>query len=134
MKCLALFLLLATLVGVSIQDCTVQEARGAVEDALEDLLKGDQHIEPPNITVIGTHTNCLATAKSYGTYSSISISVEYTYNFSGTPDEIRFNFVCHRNTWLLVNDSGIPRIPDTNPRTDCSTCYDVTVNDDHCER
>ena len=133
MGILALLLLfLATLVKIDAQSCSLLDIESFITDRLlaDAITEGTRSV---NISLIDTNPNCLATAKEFGLYRSLSISVKYLSSDDNETKEIRHNYGCHpiNNIWQFVNKSESYF---NGTRTDCSDCSDQTVNDYHCKR
>ena len=126
------WLLLATLIGITIQQCTIE----GFEAIALDTVKTTEIVEAgQNITAInGIFYNCLSTSQTIGVYNSMSVSIFYTR--SDTPDrlrDVRYNMVCSSDSWLRIGQQ--PNAFTSNgTRRDCSACTNQTVNDYHCTR
>ena len=125
-----LWLLLATLVGLSVQQCTVKGAESFVNTTLRE--KNPENLEEANISFVA-YLNCLSTTEQLGIYNSMSISASYnSSNNQSRVNEIRFDLVCIDGTWLRVSQTDTAFVSDA--RSDCSDCGNATVNDHHCTR
>ena len=129
---LFLWLLLATMVGVSIQQCNIEGFEAIALDTVKatEIAEANQNITALN----GTFYNCLSTSRTINMYNSMSVSVQYTR--SDTPDQlrdVRYNMQCINNAWLRVGQLSIALISN-DTRRNCSDCTNQTVNDYHCTR
>ena len=107
------------------------------------LLRGaEDNPTQPNITVLRNHTICLSVGPTRGTFSSISVVIQYNCTGSGTcptgenVTEL-FDFGCtSEGQWNHVqfNDYNNSRTTnstanfDTLLRTDCRACFPVHPN------
>ncbi|XP_065897908.1 fibropellin-1-like isoform X2 [Dysidea avara] len=121
-------LLLTTLVGVSAQQCAVEDIN------VMDLVLSTESIEVthmPNINITDIYYNCLSTSRTVGLYSSASLSVVYNRSKPAAMLEVRYNVQCIRGYWHRVGrTTSALRSNDT--RTDCYSCTDQSVNENHC--
>lgn len=129
-----LWLLLAALVRLSIQRCTLEEFQTS---RAEDLVHSTETSETThNITITKIVYNCLSTSHSIGTFSSMSVSI--LYNRSDTPNKqrnVRYDILCTENTWQRVRQvADVFMSNDT--RNDCSNCWagNESDHDHHCTR
>lgn len=133
MKLLAL--LLATLVGVSVQQCTKESF-----DEYKIRLLEEEIVERTNRTIVMIHTNstiynCLATSVTLGEYRSMSVSIQYVFSTDvSTLRQIRYNLRCNSQTGNWSRPSGLSSIAFMGERSDCYDCTDQSVNDHHCTR
>ena len=126
----SLCLLLVTLVGVSVQQCTVERFENVT--ALDTL----QTAEATDTIIINrTIYNCLATSQTIGVYNSMSVSILYIR--SDTPNqlrEVRYNMVCDMNgDWRRIGELPTA-LMSSDTRRNCSACTDQAVNEYHCTR
>ena len=126
-----LWLLLATLVGLSIQQCTIERAESFVNMTLRE--RNPENVEEAEISFVA-YPNCLSTSEQLDKYNFMSISALYNRSKNQSKvNEIRFNLVCIDNIWLRGGDEiDTAFISDT--RSDCSDCRNTTVNDHYCTR
>ena len=128
------WLLLATMVGFSVQQCNIE----GFESIALDLVKnsaitsdGDQTITALN----DTFYNCLSTSQIIGIYNSMSVSIFFTR--SDTPNQlrdVRYNMVCVNGTdWFRLAEQS-EGLDSNDTRRNCSACTNQTVNDYHCTR
>ena len=125
-----LWLLLFTLVGVSVQQCTIEGFQ--VLDTVESTEASPD--ASASITINSTFFNCLSTSEIIGIYSSMSVSVLFVLsNDLNTIREIRYNMECINDVWKRV---GMVRaaLRSNETRRDCALCLNQTVNEDHCTR
>ena len=137
MKLLISLLLLATLVRISVQQCTI----ASLGRTIIELLRGERHEPDPKYDsntiqphINNTVCNCLQQSPIFGFYLSLSVSIQYVY-LNEDPSlllAIRFGLWCSSGVWQRV---GIVHNEFMNgTRSDCSDCKDMTVNDHHCTR
>ena len=127
-----LWLLLATMVGVSVQQCNIEGFEAIALDTVKatEIAEANQNITALN----GTFYNCLSTSQIIGIYNSMSVSVLYTR--TDTPDrqrEVRYNMQCIDNGWSRVGQQS-DALMSNGTRRNCSDCTDQDVNDYHCTR
>ena len=127
-----LWFLLATMVGLSVQQCNIEGFEAIALDTVKatEIAEANQNITALN----GTFYNCLSTSEIIGIYNSMSVSVLYTR--SDTPDQlrdVRYNMQCINNGWLRVGEQLVA-LTSNDTRRNCSDCTDQTVNDYHCTR
>lgn len=123
---LALFpLLLAILLGVDAQKCSMEVAENATIDRIREIES------EPMINIIDLQYNCIATNKRLGIYHSISMSVQYSGSNTAVINQRRFNWECRNDGWVRRQED-ISYFNET--RSDCHTCTNTTVNDHHCTR
>lgn len=129
MKVLALlWLLMTTLIGDSIQECTTEQ----FEMVAIEFVSNEITETSVNVTVKEIYYNCLSTSEEISSYSSMSVSL--IYNISSDPDterDIRYNMLCVNREWRRFDSSSTP-LRSNVTRTDCYLCLNTTVNDDHC--
>ena len=128
----SLCLLLITMVGVSVQQCTIE----GFEAIALDIVKTTEITEAGQmITAINdTFYNCLSTSQTIRVCNSMSVSIFYTR--SDTPNQlrdVRYNMLCSSNSWSRVGQQSTA-LTSNGTRRDCSSCTDQTVNDHHCTR
>ena len=129
----SLCLLLVTLVGVSVQQCTIERFGNVT--ALDTLQSTEATDAGQIFTINRTIYNCLSTSQTIGVYNSMSVSILYIR--SDTPNQlrdVRYNMVCVNGTnWFRLAE-----LPDalvsSDTRRNCSACTDQAVNDYHCTR
>ena len=124
--------LLAALVGVSVQQCTIQRFEDVV--ALDTLLATEATDFSQTFTINRTIYNCLSTSQIIGVYNSMSVSILYIR--SDTPSQlrdVRYNMLCNNGDWLRFGQSSTAFMG-SDTRHDCSACTNQTVNDYHCTR
>ena len=125
-----LWLLLTTLVGLSVQQCTIEKAETYVNNTLRGLNPENEIEADVNFTA---YVNCLSTSKKLDEYDSISISAFYNSSQNqNIVNEIRFELSCSNNIWSRYRESYSAFMSDT--RTDCSDCRNATVNEHRCTR
>lgn len=125
-----LWLLLATLVGLSVQQCTIKEAESFVNTTLRE--RNPENLEEADISFVA-YPNCLSTSEQLGIYNSMSISALYNSSRNQSKiNEIRFDLVCVGDIWLRISENDTAFVSDA--RSDCSDCRNMTVNDHHCTR
>ena len=125
---LKLLCLLAALVGVSVQQCTIQR----FEDVTTIDILQTSELTSANFTINRTIYNCLSTSQTIGVYNSMSVSI--LYNRSDTPNqlrEVRYNMLCNNGNWARVGQQSTALVS-SDTRHNCSACTDQTVNDYHC--
>ena len=124
----SLCLLLVALVGVSIQQCTIENFENVI--ALDTVQATEASDASQTFTINRTIYNCLSTSQTIGVYNSMSVSILYIR--SDTPNQlrdIRYNMLCSGNTgnWLRFNQRSTAFLSN-DTRHNCSTCTDQTVN------
>ena len=123
--------LLAALVGVSVQQCTIQ----IFEDVTApDLLRGTSADGSLTYTINRTVYNCLSTSQIIGVYNSMSVSILYIR--SDTPNQlrdIRYNMLCNNDDWFRFREMSTAFLSN-DTRRDCYRCTNQTVNEYHCTR
>jgi len=125
----SLCLLLVTLVGVSVQQCTIEEFEAIALDTVQTTEATDAS---QTFTINRTIYNCLSTSQTIGVYNSMSVSILYIR--SDTPNQlrdIRYNMECLSNNWERVGENSTAFLSSDTKRN-CSDCTDQTVNDYHC--
>ena len=127
-----MWLLLATLVGVSVQQCTIEKFEMIELDLVRGTLSdGNLMITAINDTVY----NCLSTSQIIGTYQSMSVSIFYTRSDNLTNlRQIRFNMECFSDEWVRFGLEQSTAFRSNNTRQDCFDCTNRTVNEYHCTR
>lgn len=129
---LFLWLLLSTLISVSVQQCDIQ----GFENIALDTVKATE-INEAGQTIIGlndTFYNCLSTSQTIGIYNSMSVSILYTRSDNLTRlREVRYNMVCLISTWQRAARQSAA-LTSNNTRRNCSSCTNQTVNEYHCTR
>ena len=128
-----LYLLLAILVRVSIQQCTIEEFEA---NKCLDLLRTTELSEAnQNFTIEEIIYNCLSTSRIIGIYRSMSVSVLYIRSDAlHQPRDVRYDLLCKDNSWMRYGQHRHPFISN-DTRMDCSSCV-IAVNesDHHCTR
>ena len=116
----SLLLFLSCLVGISIQECTIEKFHHNYTDKLRRIISSQ-------VIPIDIYYNCLSPSKSNSTgsqYSSMSVSLFYDSN------EVRYNLQCNNSVWEIIgNQSTVLR---NNNTRYCEDCTDQTVNEYHC--
>ena len=125
---LKLLCLLAALVGVSVQQCTIQR----FEDVTTiDILQTSESTNE-NFTINRTIYNCLSTSQTIGVYNSMSVSILYIRSdFPNQLRDIRYNMVCFNGNWLRSREESTAFMS-SDTRRNCSACTNASVNDYHC--
>ena len=125
-----LLLLLASLVGVSIQQCTTERFEAIAANTIETTL------QIQNISINRISYNCLSPSPTInGTYTSMSVSVLYISSSSPNQSrDIRYTVNCEDDQWSVVDSDTMSVMIGSVTRVDCESCLDQTVNDDHCTR
>ena len=127
----SLCLLLVALVGVSVQQCTIE----GFENITLDTLQSTEATDGSQIfTINRTIYNCLSSSQTISVYNSMSVSILYIR--SDTPDrlrDIRYNMRCTSNAWGRVGEQPAA-FTSSDTRQNCSDCTDQAVNDYHCTR
>ena len=127
---LPLCLLLATLVEVSVQQCTTEGFENMI--ALDTLQNTEATDAGQTFTINRTIYNCLSTSQTIGVYNSMSVSILYIR--SDTPNQLRdtrYNMVCSTGNWARVGQQPTA-LMSSDTRRNCSACTNQTVNDYHC--
>ena len=128
---LSLCYLLVTLVGVSVQQCTIERFEDVT--ALDTIQSTEATDASQTFTINRTIYNCLSTSQTIGVYNSMSVSILYIR--SDTPNQLRdtrYNMVCNNGNW--ARDGQLSTALMSDIRRNCSACTDQTVNDYHCTR
>ena len=133
MRCSAfLWLLLAVLITVSEQRCTIEEFETTIAP---DIIRHTEISEErQTITINRTIYNCLSTSQIIGIYRSISVS--FLYSRSDAPNrlrQVRYDMRCMNNVWLRATEQISTAFLSNDTRTDCSDCTKA-INDYHCTR
>lgn len=127
---LRLLLPLASLVGVSLQQCTTERFEATAANTTETTL------QIQNISINRITYNCLSPSPlANNTYTSMSVSL--LYSSSNNPNQsrdIRYSVKCEDDQWSVVDSDTMSALIDSATRVDCASCLDQTVNDDHCTR
>ena len=129
---LSLCYLLVTLVGVSVQQCTIERFEDVT--ALDTIQSTEATDFGQTFTINRTIYNCLSTSQIIGVYNSMSVSI--LYNRSDTPNqlrEVRYNMVCNNGNWARDGQQSTA-LMSNDTRRNCSACTNQTVNDYHCTR
>ena len=127
----SLCLLLVTLVGVSVQQCTIEEFEAIALDTVQTTEATDAS---QIFTVNRTIYNCLSTSQTIGVYNSMSVSILYIRSDNNTLlRDVRYNMVCSSNNWARVGQQSTAFLS-SDTRRNCSACTDQAVNDYHCTR
>ena len=124
--------LLVTLVGVSIQQCTIERFEDVT--VLDTLQSTEATDASQTFTINTTIYNCLSTSQTISVYNSMSVSI--LYNRSDTPNqlrEVRYNMVCNNGSWFRFGEKS-DAFESNDTRRNCSACTNQTVNDYHCTR
>ena len=128
---LSLWLLIATLARVSIQQCTVEEFDNKIAF---DILQSTQATEiKQNFSINKIIYNCLSTSQTIGIYRSMSVSILYTR--SDSPDrlrDMRYDMLCKNDVWMRYKQISTA-LESNDTRINCSDCFS-TANDHHCTR
>ena len=128
---MSLWLLIATLARVSIQQCTVEEFDNKIAF---DILQSTQATETKqNFSIDKIIYNCFSTSQTIGIYSSMSASILYTR--SDSPDQlrdVRYDMWCKNDVWMRYRQSSTA-LESNDTRINCSDCIS-TANDHHCTR
>ena len=126
----SLWLLLATLARVSIQQCTVEE----FDKIVSDILQSTQATElNQNFAIDKIIYNCLSTSQTIGIYRSMSVSILYIR--SDSPDQlrdVRYDMLCKNDVWIRARQMSTA-LESNDTRIDCSDCFS-TANSHHCTR
>jgi len=127
--CLSFWVLLATLVGVSIQQCAVEDLN------LLDLVQTSEASENFNrFTIDEIYYNCLSTSQTIGLYTTMSLSVLYIEARTPTiTREARYNLECKGGGWSRLG-RNTTALRDNSTRINCSRCLDQNVDAYHCSR
>ncbi|XP_065902435.1 uncharacterized protein [Dysidea avara] len=123
-----LWLLLAFLVGVSIQQCTIEEFQMI---AINMINSSKATNVSRTIRITNTYYNCLSLFDTGDHYSSMSVSIIYIRSDDlNNIHEVRYNLQCNNSVWEIVgNQSTVLR---NNNTRYCEDCTDQTVNEYHC--
>jgi len=126
---LSFWVLLATLVRVSVQQCAVEDLN------LLDLVQTTEASENFNeFTIDEIYYNCLSTSQTIGLYTTMSLSVLYVEaRTPGITREVRYNLECSGVFWSRVGRITTT-LRDNITRIDCSSCTDQDINHYHCSR
>ena len=126
---LSFWVLLATLVRVSVQQCAVEDLN------LLDLVQTSEASENFNrFTIDEIYYNCLSTSQTIGLYTTMSLSVLYVEaRTPGITREVRYNLECSGVFWSRVGRITTT-LRDNITRIDCSSCTDQDINHYHCSR
>lgn len=120
-----LWLLLAGLVGISVQQCTTEDFEEMAPGIIETTI-GIQ-----NVSIIRITYNCLSPSPTAdGTFTSISVSILYNAS-SSELHGIRYDMECKDKRWSVF-DNSTSVVIDGVTRANCTSCLDPTVNDEHC--
>ena len=126
----SLYYLLVALVGVSIQQCTIERFEDVtVLDTIQTTEVTDAN---QTFTVNRTIYNCLSTSQTIGVYNSMSVSILYIR--SDAPNQlrkVRYNMLCANGNWARVGQQSTA-LMSNDTRRNCSACTNQTVNDYHC--
>lgn len=126
-----LWILVAALVSVSIQQCTIEEYDG--RGALDTVQAAEGTDAGYTFSINRTIYNCLSTTQTIGIYKFMSVSI--LYNRSDAPDMLRkgrYDMECIDGVWLRIGQSSTVLIS-SNTRTNCSNCTNA-ADDFHCTR
>jgi len=124
---LSFWVLLATLVGVSVQQCAVEDLD------VTDFVQANEAIEVTDtLAVDEIYYNCLSTSQTIGLYTTMSLSVLYIKTSDpNTTREARYNLQCIKGGWARLG-RNTTALRDNNTRINCSSCLDQNVNAYHC--
>jgi len=123
-------LLLATLVEVSIQQCVLEDIN--VSDLVQTTESyGVELTDSDTMHISAIYYNCLSAGQSVGLYSTASLSVVYNESRSDTLREVRYNLWCRSERWERVGRTNIA-LRSNETRTDCYSCIDQSINENHC--
>ena len=129
---LALCLPLVALVGVSVQQCTIEGFEGMT--AIDTVQTTEATDASQTFTINRTIYNCLSTSQTIGVYNSMSVSILYIrFDTPNQLRDVRYDMVCSSNTWSRVRKQDSALIS-SDTRSNCSACTDEAVNDYHCTR
>jgi len=121
-------LLLATLVGVSIQQCALEDLN--VIDLVLNT-ESNEFTDSPNMYINAIYYNCFSASQTIGLFTSTSLSVLYNKSDSAVLKEVRYNLQCMNGYWERVGRTSTA-LQNNDTRTDCYSCKDQTVNENHC--
>ena len=124
--------LLVALVGVSVQQCTIESFEEVA--ALDTIQTTEATDASQTFTINRTIYNCLSTSQIIGVYNSMSVSILYIR--SDDPNqlrEVRYNMLCNNDNWLRFGEKSVA-FESNDTRRNCSTCTNQTVNQYHCTR
>ena len=130
MKVLASIVLLLTfLVGVSIQQCTIDDFQAV---AISLINSTDTNDVNRTISITNTYYNCLSLFETSDSYSSMSVSFVYRRSCDAvnTQHEVRYNLQCNNSVWQIVGEQSTA-LTNNNTRY-CEDCTDQNVNEYHC--
>ena len=131
MKVLAiLWLLMITLIGDSIQECTIEQFEMAANELVTDRESTETSV---NVTFKEIYYNCLSTSEKIGNYVTISASIIYNISSDTDEHEIRYNMLCANGQWGRRGVTSTA-LRSNVERTDCYWCLNTTVNENHCSR
>ena len=122
--------LLAALVGVSVQQCTIERFEDVA--ALDTIQSTEATDFDQTFTINRTIYNCLSTSQTIGVYNSMSVSILYIR--SDTPNQLRdtrYNMLCANGNWARDGQQS-SALMSSDTRHNCSACTDQNVNDYHC--
>jgi len=122
-------LLLAVLIGISLQQCAIEHIN------VMDLVLSTEVVEvihEPNINITDIYYNCLSTSRTFGLYSSASLSVAYNRSNPDAMLEVRYNMQCVHGLWYRVGRRMTTALRSNDTKTDCYSCTDQSVNENHC--
>ena len=127
---LLLSLLLATLVAVSVQQCSIEDF-----NALEFVQTTETTDFNQNFTINSTFYNCLQTSSTIGLYETMSVSILFIRSDNlNILREVRYNLACNVDTWVRNRVEIRAALQNNNTRLNCSSCSDQNVNEYHCTR
>ena len=127
MKVLASIVLLLTFfVGVSIQQCTIDDFQVMAISLINSTDTGNV------ISIINTYYNCLSLFGTSENYSSMSVSFVYkrSGDLDNTQHEVRYNLQCNNSVWEIVGNQSTA-LKNNNTRY-CENCSDQAANEYHC--
>ena len=124
------FWILAALVGVSVQQCAVEDLN------LLDIVQAAEASETTgDLSIEAVYYNCLSSSQTVGRYATMSLSVLFIKaNDPNTTSEARYNLNCASPTMWSRVGRNTTALRDNNTRMNCSSCLDQSVNDHHCSR
>ena len=124
-----LWFLLALLVNISVQQCTIDDFQASITDIVVTTEATDA---VQSFNVNSTYYNCLSSSQTIGQYSSMAVSILYIR--SDDPNnihEVRYNLLCNNSVWEVVGNQPTA-LRNNNTMLDCFDCTDQTVNEYHC--
>jgi len=125
---LSLCLLLVALVGVSVQQCTIERFEANAVGIVESTEATDAS---QTFAINRTIYNCLSTSQTIGIYTSMSVSILYIRSNTELR-QVRYNMACFANNWQRFGSRQPTALLSNDTRRNCSDCTDRNVNDYHC--